>query len=67
MLEKYGTRKLATLIEPAIELAQNGFRLTERQGQTILEAKPRLSKYASSRKYFLKKGMVSYKAGDLLV
>ncbi|WP_411709977.1 gamma-glutamyltransferase [Helicobacter salomonis] len=67
MLKKYGTRKLATLIQPAIDLAQKGFRLTQRQGETMLDAKPRFAKYASSRKYFLKKGSVAYSAGDLLV
>ncbi|WP_120951324.1 gamma-glutamyltransferase [Helicobacter sp. L8] len=67
MLKKYGTRKLATLIQPAIDLAQKGFRLTPRQGETMLDAKPRFAKYASSRKYFLKKGMVAYSAGDLFV
>ncbi|BDQ27265.1 gamma-glutamyltransferase [Helicobacter heilmannii] len=65
--KKYGTRKLATLIQPAIDLAQNGFRLTQRQGQTMLDNKPRFAKYASSRKYFLKKGMVAYQEGDLFV
>lgn len=67
MLDKYGTKKLATLIQPAIDLAQKGFRLTARQGETMLAAKERFAKYASSRKYFLKKGMVSYREGDLFV
>ncbi|WP_104578552.1 gamma-glutamyltransferase [Helicobacter felis] len=67
MLKKYGTKKRAVLIQPAIELAQKGFRLTQRQGETMLDAKPRFAKYASSRKYFLKKGLVAYSAGDLLV
>ncbi len=30
MLDKYGTKKLATLIAPAINLAENGFVLTDR-------------------------------------
>ncbi|CRF40921.1 gamma-glutamyltransferase [Helicobacter ailurogastricus] len=67
LLDKYGTRKLATLIQPAIDLAQHGFRLTQRQGETMLDAKPRFAKYASSRKYFLKRGMVAYQEGDLFV
>ncbi|WP_104733113.1 gamma-glutamyltransferase [Helicobacter felis] len=67
MLKKYGTKKRAVLIQPAIELAQKGFRLTQRQGETMLDAKPRFAKYASSRRYFLKKGLVAYSAGDLLV
>ncbi|TSA86576.1 gamma-glutamyltransferase [Helicobacter mehlei] len=67
MLDKYGTKKLATLIQPAIDLAEKGFKLSARQGETMLAAKERFAKYASSRKYFLKKGMVSYREGDLFV
>ncbi|BCZ19821.1 hypothetical protein NHP190012_14630 [Helicobacter sp. NHP19-012] len=33
----------------------------------MLDNKPRFAKYASSRKYFLKKGMVAYQEGDLFV
>ena len=67
MLDKYGTRKLKDLIAPSIELAEKGFAITERQAQTMLEARSNLAKFASSRKYFLKPDSTPYKQGEKLV
>lgn len=67
MLEKYGTKKLSDLIKPAINLAQNGFVITERQAQTMLEVKDEFAKFSSSKKYFLKKDGSTYKEGEILV
>ena len=67
MLDKYGTKKLADLLAPAIELAEQGFVITDRQAQTMLEAKKDLAKFASSKKYFLKKDGSTYKGGEVLV
>lgn len=67
MLEKYGTKKLSDLIKPAINLAQNGFVITQRQAQTMLEVKDEFAKFSSSKKYFLKKDGSTYKEGEILV
>lgn len=67
MLDKYGTRKLKDLIAPSIELAEKGFAITERQAQTMLEARSNLAKFASSKKYFLKPDGTPYKQGEKLV
>lgn len=67
MLEKYGTKKLQDLIAPAIDLAQKGFVITQRQAETMAEAKNDFAKFASSRKYFLKKDGNSYQEGDVFV
>lgn len=67
MLDRYGTKKLATLIEPSIQLAQKGFIVTQRQSETMLEAKDDFAKFPSSKKYFLKKNGDIYRDGDLLV
>lgn len=67
MLDKYGTKKLSELIEPAIKLAQKGFVINDRQEQTMAAVKDVFSKFESSRKYFLKKDGSSYKYGDVLV
>lgn len=67
MLDKYGTKKLAELIAPSIELAEKGFAITERQAQTMLEARSNLAKFASSKKYFLKPDSTPYKQGEKLV
>lgn len=67
MLDKYGTKSLATLMAPAIKLAEKGFVINERQEQTMLDAKDTLAKFASSRKYFFKKDGSTYKEGEVLV
>ncbi|RAX54028.1 gamma-glutamyltransferase [Helicobacter sp. 16-1353] len=67
MLEKYGTKELSYLIQPAIDLAENGFALTNRQAQTMLEVKDEFVKFNSSKKYFLKKDGSTYKEGEILV
>lgn len=67
MLDKYGTKKLSDLIKPAIKLAQNGFQITDRQAETMLEVKDEFAKFASSKKYFLKSDGSTYKGGELLV
>lgn len=67
MLEKYGTKKLSELITPAINLAKNGFIITQRQGETMAEAQKDFAKFASSRKYFLKKDGSAYTEGDLFI
>jgi len=65
-LEKYGTLSLAEVIQPAIDLAINGWRLERRDsiyfgGNLLL-----FSKYTSSIKIFTKNGE-PYKTGDLFV
>ena len=67
MLDKYGTKPLGELMQPAIDLAENGFVLTDRQAETMLEVKDDLGKFASTKKYFLKKDGSLYKGGDTLV
>ncbi|RDU69144.1 gamma-glutamyltransferase, partial [Helicobacter aurati] len=67
MLDKYGTKKLGELIQPAIDLAENGFVITDRQAETMLEVKEHFAKFASSRRYFLKKDGSTYQGGDILV
>ncbi|BDA08675.1 gamma-glutamyltransferase [Helicobacter pylori] len=67
MLKKYGTKKLSQLIDPAIKLAENGYVISQRQAETLKEARERFLKYASSKKYFFKKGHLDYQEGDLFV
>lgn len=67
MLEKYGTKKLSDMIAPAIKLAENGFIITHRQAQTMQEAKKDFAKFASSKKYFLKKDGNTYKEGEIFI
>jgi len=67
MLDKFGTKKLAYLIQPAIDYADKGFVISARNAETFVEHKERLSKYVSSRKYFFKPDGSTYKEGDVLV
>ncbi len=67
MLDKYGTKSLSELLEPSIKLAEQGFMVTQRQYETMLEVQSDFKKFASSRKYFLKDNEFVYQDGDILV
>lgn len=63
-LEKYGTMKLADVIQPAINLAEDGFPLERWTAQTLSSAFRSLEKYESSMKVFSKNGE-PYKEGEI--
>jgi gamma-glutamyltranspeptidase/glutathione hydrolase len=67
LLNKYGTKSLAELMRPAIRYAENGFTITARQAETFKEYAPRLGKFVSTKKYFLKADGSTYKEGEVLV
>jgi len=55
-LEKYGTMKLADVIQPAINLAEDGFPLDFRTAQSFKNSLDEFQKYPSSLKVFSKDG-----------
>ena len=63
-LEKYGTMKLAKVIQPAIDLAENGWTLESQDAESFYNFLEVFSKYPSSLKIFANNG-VPYKEGDL--
>lgn len=65
-LEKYGTLPLAEVIQPAIDLAKNGWRLEKRDSIYFRNNLPVFEKYLSSIKIFTKNGE-PYKTGDLFI
>lgn len=68
MLEKYGTMPLKDLIQPAIDTANKGFALSDRQAETFVEEYDRMVKFESTRKYFFKAdGKTTLKEGEILV
>ena len=68
MLEKYGTMSLKELIQPAIDTANKGFALSDRQAETFVEEYDRMVKFESTRKYFFKAdGKTTLKEGEILV
>ena len=65
-LEKYGTMSLANVIQPAIDLAKNGWELEKRDSIYLAENLQLFSKYPSSKKIFTRNGGL-YSAGDLFI
>jgi gamma-glutamyltranspeptidase/glutathione hydrolase len=64
-LDQFGTKSLAEVIQPAIELA-DGFPLDELRAQYIKTRSPVFSQWAEARELFLPNGKEP-KAGDLFV
>lgn len=65
-LEKYGTLPLSEIIQPAIDLAENGFILTHDMANSINAFYDDYMKYESSKKIFTKDGK-KFSEGDLFV
>jgi gamma-glutamyltranspeptidase / glutathione hydrolase len=68
-LEKYGSGKftLAQILEPAIELARDGFVLTDDVADTLPDWYRRLGKWAASAKIFARGDGTPLREGDRLV
>jgi gamma-glutamyltranspeptidase/glutathione hydrolase len=64
-LKTYGTMKLADVLAPAIQLAQEGFPVSERLSELLSESAGVLGRFAMSRQIFLKKGAL-YEPGEIL-
>ncbi|MCB9249659.1 MAG: gamma-glutamyltransferase [Ignavibacteriales bacterium] len=65
-LEKYGTLSLEKVIQPAIDLAKNGFSLDESDARSYKYYLREFEKYPSSLKIFSKNGE-PYNEGDLFI
>jgi gamma-glutamyltranspeptidase / glutathione hydrolase len=68
-LEKYGSGKfaLADLLRPAIDLARNGFSLTDDNADTLPDWYRRLARWPSSAKIFSRPDGTSLRGGDSLI
>jgi gamma-glutamyltranspeptidase/glutathione hydrolase len=64
-LKTYGTMKLADAMSPAIHLADQGFRVSDKLARELEEERPGLQKFANSQRIFLNGGQM-WKAGDTL-
>jgi gamma-glutamyltranspeptidase/glutathione hydrolase len=62
---KYGKLSFAKLIQPAIDLAQKGFVITEREANNLNSLHDDLVKYNTIKPVFIKE--VAWKAGDTLI
>jgi gamma-glutamyltranspeptidase/glutathione hydrolase len=65
-LEKYGTLSLAEVIQPAIDLARNGFVLEYRLARSFEYEVESFNKYESSKKIFTKDGN-PFIEGDIFI
>ena len=63
--QKYGKLKWADLIEPAIELAKSGFKVSERQARELNGLKETFAKFNPDGTAFLKAD--DWKEGDVLI
>ena len=66
ILERFGTRQLSTLLEPAIGYAEDGYALSARQARSFQVLGAKLNDYPDTAKTFTKNGM-PFEAGDVLV
>ena len=66
VLEKYGTMSLKDVIQPAIDLAENGFILEQKVAESFVPEKKNFYKYPASRKIFFKNENELYGEGDLM-
>jgi len=64
-LSKYGTMKLADVMAPAIDLAEQGFEVSEHLASLLSGPHSGLQQFALSRRIFQKQGEY-YKAGEIM-
>ena len=67
MLDRFGTMKLADVMATAIELAEKGYPISERQARVMAANHDKLSKFPTGRKYFLHENGTDYRAGEIFV
>ena len=64
LLEKYGTMKLADVLAPAIEFAENGFPVMEKAAEDWAAEVPKLKRNAAAASNYLVKGQAP-RAGEI--
>jgi len=65
-VQKYGTRPLSEVFAPAIEIAEQGYPISEALARELHNSRDKLGKYPSSTKIWFKDGK-PLEMGDLLV
>lgn len=65
-LREYGTISLERAMQPAIELAENGYPVSEELRRSLIEAKDRMEKSEASMAVFFKDNGEPYGTGEML-
>jgi len=65
-VQKYGTKPLSDVLAPAIEIAEQGYPITEALAQGLKSSRDKLAKFPSSTKIWFKDGK-PLEMGDVLV
>lgn len=66
-LQRYGRMPLEVVLQPAIDLARDGFYLSYSQAASLNNKLEAFSKYEGSKRYFVKEDEEPFKDGDLFV
>jgi len=64
-VRKYGKKKLAEVLAPAIELAEHGFRVTPGIGSIWVSTRERLARNSGAAQSYLKEDGSAYQPGDV--
>ena len=67
MLDRFGTKSLAEVMASAINLAEKGYPISERQAAVMASFHNKLSKFPTGKKYFLHADGTDYRAGEIFV
>ena len=62
-LKKYGSMSLRKVMKPAIDLARNGFRISEMQAYSFKTKRARFMQHESSKRYFLNRQLETFATG----
>ncbi|GAK86068.1 gamma-glutamyltranspeptidase [Vibrio ponticus] len=63
---RYGEQQWASLLKPAIDLARDGFEVSERLASSIARDNERLSRYPDTKRYFFTESGQPLQQGNLL-
>lgn len=66
LLERYGTKPLGELLQPAVKIAEEGFVLNNRLAESLASTENTIKKYPTTMKVFSRDGRL-LKAGERLV
>src|SRR5699024_3761981 len=65
--KRFGELPLSVVMQPAIELARNGFHISLAMAHLLNENAETFAKFDGSAHYFIKKGHKPYREGDLFI